>query len=64
MQVMQFHNQVYEALLICMLMLKEISSQKWTDENLNPQVFSITTLEKLQDMWNCEELPTLKLSLS
>lgn len=47
---MQFHNQVYEAVLTCMLMLKEISNQKQTDENLIPQVFYIPTLKKLQDM--------------
>lgn len=47
-----------------MLMLQETSNRKWTDENLNPQVFYITTLEKLQDMGNYEELPTSKLGLS
>lgn len=61
---MQFHNQVYEAVLTFMLMLKVISNQKLTDENLNQQVFYITTLEKLRDMWNYEELPASKLSLS
>lgn len=33
-----------------MLILNEISNQKRTDENLNPQVFYSTTLKKLQDM--------------
>lgn len=47
---MQFHNQVYEAVLTFMLMLKVISNQKLTDENLNQQVFYIITLEKLRDM--------------
>lgn len=61
---MQFHNQLYETVLTYMLMLEEISYQKQTDENLTPQVFYITALEKLQDIWNCEELPASKLSLS
>lgn len=64
-------RSAYETVLICILMLKQalISLVAVMENELMRtwtyiQLFYITSLEKLHDMWNCEEVPASKFSIS